>query len=117
MHSSRHGIFREDTHLDRGSRGYGTTHIDGEALIDLAALDEGTLGLATDAVSFIDGDGREARIARDDPGGDPLLLEVERASDTSSFHIAANRPTRPRSRSGRASGTFAPVGWRKRTLC
>jgi hypothetical protein len=48
------------------------------------ALSRHALGLAMDVVSFVDGAGREARVARDYPGGDPLLLEVERTIDASS---------------------------------
>jgi hypothetical protein len=48
------------------------------------ALSRHALGLAMDVVSFVDGAGREARVARDYPAGDPLLLEVERAIDASS---------------------------------
>jgi hypothetical protein len=48
------------------------------------ALSRHALGLAMDVVSFVDGDGREARVARDYPAGDPLLLEVERTIDASS---------------------------------
>lgn len=47
-------------------------------------LSRHALGLAMDVVSFVDGDGREARVARDYPGGDPLLLEIERTIDASS---------------------------------
>ena len=47
------------------------------------ALSRHALGLAMDVVSFVDGSGREARVARDYPGGDPLLLEVERTIDAS----------------------------------
>jgi hypothetical protein len=47
------------------------------------ALSRHALGLAMDVVSFVDGDGREARVARDYTGGDPLLLEVERTIDAS----------------------------------
>jgi hypothetical protein len=48
------------------------------------ALSRHALGLAMDVVSFVDGTGREARVARDYPAGDPLLLEVERTIDASS---------------------------------
>ncbi|HEX8113483.1 MAG TPA: extensin family protein [Kofleriaceae bacterium] len=48
------------------------------------ALSRHALGLAMDVVSFVDDTGREARVARDYPGGDPLLLEVERTIDASS---------------------------------
>ena len=48
------------------------------------ALSRHALGLAMDVVSFVDGAGREARVARDYPAGDPLLLEVERTIDASS---------------------------------
>jgi hypothetical protein len=48
------------------------------------ALSRHALGLAMDVVSFVDADGREARVARDYPAGDPLLLEVERTIDASS---------------------------------
>ena len=47
------------------------------------ALSRHALGLAMDVVSFVDGDGREARVARDYTGGDPLLHEVERTIDGS----------------------------------
>jgi hypothetical protein len=47
------------------------------------ALSRHALGLAMDVVSFVGGDGREASVARDYPGGDPLLLEVERTIDAS----------------------------------
>ena len=46
-------------------------------------LSRHALGLAMDVVSFVDGDGREARVARDYGSGDPLLLEIERAIDAS----------------------------------
>jgi hypothetical protein len=48
------------------------------------ALSRHALGLAMDVVSFVDAAGREARVARDYPTGDPLLLEVERTIDASS---------------------------------
>jgi hypothetical protein len=48
------------------------------------ALSRHALGLAMDVVSFVDGSGREAKVARDYTGGDPLLLEVERTIDASS---------------------------------
>jgi hypothetical protein len=48
------------------------------------ALSRHALGLAMDVVSFVDSAGREARVARDYPTGDPLLLEVERTIDASS---------------------------------
>jgi hypothetical protein len=48
------------------------------------ALSRHALGLAMDVVSFVDGAGREARVARDYTAGDPLLLEVERTIDASS---------------------------------
>lgn len=48
------------------------------------ALSRHALGLAMDVVSFVDGTGREARVARDYPAGDPLLLEVERTINASS---------------------------------
>jgi hypothetical protein len=48
------------------------------------ALSRHALGLAMDVVSFVDGAGREARVARDYPAGDPLLLDVERTIDASS---------------------------------
>jgi len=48
-----------------------------------AALSRHALGLAMDVVSFVDAGGREARVARDYPGGDALLLEVERTIDAS----------------------------------
>jgi hypothetical protein len=78
------------------------------------ALSRHALGLAMDVVSFVDADGREARVARDYPTGDPLLLEVERTIDASSafrlvltpkndpishsdhFHIEANPRYAPR---------------------
>ena len=47
------------------------------------ALSRHALGLAMDVVSFVDGDGREARVARDYTTGDPLLHEVERTIDAS----------------------------------
>jgi hypothetical protein len=47
------------------------------------ALSRHALGLAMDVVSFVDEHGREARVDRDYPGGDPLLLEVERAINAS----------------------------------
>jgi hypothetical protein len=47
------------------------------------ALSRHALGLAMDVVSFVDAAGREARVARDYPAGDPLLLEVERTIDAS----------------------------------
>jgi hypothetical protein len=47
------------------------------------ALSRHALGLAMDVVSFVDGDGREARVARDYTAGDPLLHEVERTIDAS----------------------------------
>jgi hypothetical protein len=47
------------------------------------ALSRHALGLAMDVVSFVDGDGREANVARDYPGGDPLLLAVEQAINAS----------------------------------
>jgi hypothetical protein len=50
----------------------------------LNALSRHALGLAMDVVSFVDGAGREARVARDYPAGDPLLLEVERTINASS---------------------------------
>jgi hypothetical protein len=41
-----------------------------------------------DVVSFVDGDGREAKVARDYADGDALLLDVERAIDASrSFRL------------------------------
>jgi hypothetical protein len=48
------------------------------------ALSRHALGLAMDVVSFVDAAGREARVARDYPSGDPLLLEIERTIDASS---------------------------------
>lgn len=78
------------------------------------ALSRHALGLAMDVVSFVDADGREARVARDYPTGDPLLLEVERTIDASSafrlvltpkndpishkdhFHLEANPRYAPR---------------------
>jgi hypothetical protein len=48
------------------------------------ALSRHALGLAMDVVSFVDGAGREARVARDYPAGDPLLLDVERTINASS---------------------------------
>lgn len=60
------------------------------------ALSRHALGLAMDVVSFVDGDGREARVARDYTAGDPLLHEVERTIDASrSFRLVltpANDP-------------------------
>jgi hypothetical protein len=50
----------------------------------LNALSRHALGLAMDVVSFVDGAGREARVARDYPADDPLLLEVERTINASS---------------------------------
>jgi hypothetical protein len=51
-------------------------------------LSRHALGLAMDVVSFVDGDGREANVARDYPRGDALLLEVERAINASgSFRL------------------------------
>jgi hypothetical protein len=47
------------------------------------ALSRHALGLAMDVVSFVDGDGREAKVARDYSGGDALLLDVERRIDAS----------------------------------
>lgn len=47
------------------------------------ALSRHALGLAMDVVSFVDEHGREARVDRDYPAGDPLLLEVERAINAS----------------------------------
>jgi hypothetical protein len=47
------------------------------------ALSRHALGLAMDVVSFVDGDGREARVARDYTSGDALLLDVERTIDAS----------------------------------
>jgi extensin-like protein len=47
------------------------------------ALSRHALGLAMDVVSFVDGDGREARVARDYRDGDALLLDVERRIDAS----------------------------------
>jgi len=47
------------------------------------ALSRHALGLAIDVVAFVDGDGREANVARDYAAGDPLLLEVERTIDAS----------------------------------
>jgi hypothetical protein len=47
------------------------------------ALSRHALGLAIDVVSFVDGDGREAKVARDYTAGDPLLHEVERTIDAS----------------------------------
>jgi hypothetical protein len=47
------------------------------------ALSRHALGLAMDVVAFVDGDGREAKVARDYASGDPLLLEVEHAIDAS----------------------------------
>jgi len=46
-------------------------------------LSRHALGLAMDVVSFVDGDGREARVARDYGKGDALLLEIERRIDAS----------------------------------
>jgi hypothetical protein len=52
------------------------------------ALSRHALGLAMDVVSFVDGDGREARVARDYTSGDELLLEVERTINASpSFRL------------------------------
>jgi hypothetical protein len=48
------------------------------------ALSRHALGLAMDVVSFVDDAGREARVARDYPGGDPLLRDVERTINASS---------------------------------
>jgi hypothetical protein len=48
------------------------------------ALSRHALGLAMDVVSFVDGDGREAKVARDYTTGDELLLEVERTINASS---------------------------------
>jgi hypothetical protein len=48
------------------------------------ALSRHALGLAMDVVSFVDATGREARVARDYPADDPLLLEVERTINASS---------------------------------
>jgi len=50
----------------------------------LNALSRHALGLAMDVVSFVDASGREARVARDYPAADPLLLEVERTINASS---------------------------------
>ena len=51
-------------------------------------LSRHALGLAMDVVSFVDGDGREARVARDYAQGDALLLDVERAINASgSFRL------------------------------
>lgn len=47
------------------------------------ALSRHALGLAMDVVSFVDGGGREARVARDYGNGDALLLEIERMIDAS----------------------------------
>jgi hypothetical protein len=47
------------------------------------ALSRHALGLAMDVVSFVDGDGREAKVARDYRDGDALLLDVERTIDAS----------------------------------
>jgi hypothetical protein len=47
-------------------------------------LSRHALGLAMDVVSFVDDDGREAKVARDYQAGDPLLLEVEQTIDASS---------------------------------
>ena len=46
-------------------------------------LSRHALGLAMDVVSFVDDSGREARVARDYPHGDPLLLAVEQAINAS----------------------------------
>ncbi|HEY0478879.1 MAG TPA: extensin family protein [Kofleriaceae bacterium] len=46
-------------------------------------LSRHALGLAMDVVSFVDAEGREARVARDYGAGDPLLLDVERTIDAS----------------------------------
>jgi len=46
-------------------------------------LSRHALGLAMDVVAFVDDAGREARVERDYPGGDPLLLEVERRINAS----------------------------------
>jgi len=52
------------------------------------ALSRHALGLAMDVVSFVDASGREANVARDYTGDDPLLLEVERAINASgSFRL------------------------------
>jgi hypothetical protein len=48
------------------------------------ALSRHALGLAMDVVSFVDGADREARVARDYPADDPLLVEVERTINASS---------------------------------
>lgn len=47
------------------------------------ALSRHALGLAMDVVAFVDDTGRRASIAGDYPGGDPLLLAVERAINAS----------------------------------
>jgi hypothetical protein len=47
------------------------------------ALSRHALGLAMDVVSFVDEQGRVANVARDYPLGDPLLLAIEQAIDTS----------------------------------
>jgi hypothetical protein len=50
----------------------------------LNTLSRHALGLAMDVVSFVDADGREARVARDYAAGDSLLLEIERTINASS---------------------------------
>jgi hypothetical protein len=85
------------------------------------ALSRHALGLAIDVVSFVDDSGREASVARDYDGGDPLLHAIERAIDASSlfrlvltpsndpishhdhFHIEANPSYSAPPRRGRSS--------------
>jgi hypothetical protein len=64
------------------------------------ALSRHALGLAMDVVSFVDESGREARVARDYQGGDPLLLDVERTVNaSSSFRLVLSPKNDPISHS------------------
>jgi hypothetical protein len=51
-------------------------------------LSRHALGLAMDVVSFVDGQGRDANVARDYPAGDALLRDVEQAiNDSGEFRL------------------------------
>jgi hypothetical protein len=71
-----------------------------------------------DVVSFVDAAGREARVARDYPAGDPLLLEVERTIDASpSFRLVLTPKNDPISHSDHfhieANPRYAPRAARR----